>query len=360
MKKILFIGLLVLFLVSCTSIQEDVMISSIPQEQAVEISKIEEKIANMDASFILEKNIPTEKDFLQIHKSIQQAMGDINLMTAAQARLLALEGRVYFAEGQKNKAKDCYLTAESTYKGDVQTVILGSRLGLVDDMENQRIVATDKPLILLESAIQSFSKGNYVEAVAKFDEAFISLEEFYQQAYGEVRNQAWKMRNIDSSDNAEILGKEKITLMETFLLTQANTDFLFNFVGSKKLSNNELFSKVLGSGLLEATNPTISDSATKNLEKDTYLTRILAARFLWNLRKSRFVNDSKSYAKEFEAAGFSPINDVAVDNQDFDAVVGCVENEIMELVDGINFYPEETIEGIEFKTCLDKLKKVVR
>ena len=52
MKKILFIGLLVLFLVSCTSIQEDVMISSIPQEQAVEISKIEEKIANMDASFI--------------------------------------------------------------------------------------------------------------------------------------------------------------------------------------------------------------------------------------------------------------------------------------------------------------------
>lgn len=360
MKRILFSCLLVLFLASCTSIQEDIMVASIPEEQAGEISKIEERIANMDVSFILNKNIPTEKDFLELHKSIQQAMGDINLMTAAQARLLALEGRVFLAEGLEDEAEECYLTAESTYKGDVQSVILGNRLGLVKDMEAQRIVAADKPLILLEAAIQAFSNQEYVEAVAKFDEAFISLDESYQQIYGEVRNIAWKMRNVSSSDNSDILRKEKITLLEMLLLTQANTDYLFNFVGSKKLSDNELFSKVKESGLLDPTNPSSSSNASESIKKDTVLTRILAARFLWNLRSTRFVNDTKSYAEQFQAAGFSPINDVPLNSTDFDAVLGCVENEIMELIDGINFYPKDEMGGVEFKTCLDMLKKNIR
>ena len=52
----------------------------------------------------------------------------------------------------------------------------------------------------------------------------------------------------------------------------------------------------------------------------------------------------------------SPIPDVPLASPDFDAVLGSVENELMTLRDGVNFYPEEKVSGAEFNASLTKIR----
>ena len=51
------------------------------------------------------------------------------------------------------------------------------------------------------------------------------------------------------------------------------------------------------------------------------------------------------------------MKDVLLDDEDFDAILGCVEFDIMELSDGINFNPDASVSGIEFDKALQKLNK---
>ena len=53
----------------------------------------------------------------------------------------------------------------------------------------------------------------------------------------------------------------------------------------------------------------------------------------------------------------SPVKDVLLSDEDFDAILGCVEFDIMELSDGINFNPHNSVSGIEFDKALQKLNK---
>mgnify|MGYP007070125232 CR=1 FL=1 len=52
----------------------------------------------------------------------------------------------------------------------------------------------------------------------------------------------------------------------------------------------------------------------------------------------------------------SPVIDVKLDSPDFDAVIGCVENEIMHLEDGIEFLPDKEMSGVEFNESVRKIK----
>ena len=48
----------------------------------------------------------------------------------------------------------------------------------------------------------------------------------------------------------------------------------------------------------------------------------------------------------------SPVFDLVVDDKDFDAVLGVVENEIMHLVDGRNFESDKVVTVLDFMTYL--------
>ena len=52
----------------------------------------------------------------------------------------------------------------------------------------------------------------------------------------------------------------------------------------------------------------------------------------------------------------SPVGDVKLASPDFDAVLGCVENEIMHLEDGIDFGAEKEVSGAEFDESVRKIK----
>ena len=357
-------GIFVLFcciyflIFSCSTLQEDIEVYSAPEEESPEILELEKEIVFLEANKFRCEEIDLVKT-QEITKTLDKMSGSVNLQNIGQAKLLGFQGRVALLDGKKSLAKSYYEQAVNTYKGEVQSVILGFRLGLVENLENQFVAKNYLPLLILENAISAYQREDYLEAVAKFDEAFISLESYYHEAYELMRNKAWKLREISSDSvvsETEILKQDNMNLLQMLTFTQNTTDLLFKYTASKKYAGDAFVNQIILSGLLNALNA-MENLALENLSKDTVVTRILAARFLWNLYLDRRgMSGQVVYAEQFIAAGFSPIKDLPLDSPDFDAVLGCVEKEIMELVDGENFYPEEPIEPVEFSTSLKKIK----
>ena len=354
-----FIVIVLAFLMfSCSTIQQDVEVYNLPEEQSLEIQGIEEQVVLLEAKGFLDKKNVTQEDANKLIKEINNLLGEINLQTAVQSKLLALQGRLYLITQRDSSAKESYEEATKTYKGEVQSVILGSRIGLVEDIFAQGVAKSHTPLLTLEEALQLYKKEDYLQAVAKFDEAFISLEEFYRTAYEPIRNKAWELREITSQTSAkeaDILKLSNINVFQGISLAQNTGDFLFKYLGSKKYTEEVLVKTLVAAGLF---NPLNADSSlANNISSETRLTRILAARFLWNLYLERVGSSGKTkYAEQFAEIGFSPIQDLPLKSPDFDAVLGCIENEIMELPDGINFFPNQDISGMDFNNSLKKIK----
>ena len=66
--------------------------------------------------------------------------------------------------------------------------------------------------------------------------------------------------------------------------------------------------------------------------------------------------DLSKFSVMFAGMKDSPVPDVELDSPDFDAVLGCIELEFMNLTDGINFEGEKKVSGIEFSESLKKMK----
>jgi hypothetical protein len=54
------------------------------------------------------------------------------------------------------------------------------------------------------------------------------------------------------------------------------------------------------------------------------------------------------------------VPDVAVEEPWFDAVLGVVEREIMDLPDGTNFRPDGEVSGLEYLSILQRLQRLYR
>lgn len=351
-------GFLLICLCSCSTLQEDVEVYMASEEQAPEIRAIEEELVFLEVSYLLDSTSISSSKADEIIKKLDKLLGNVNLQTASQAKLLAFQGRLFLISNRPSLAKEYYLQSLSTYQGEVQNIILGNRLGLIEDLSTQKVAKSQMPYLILEMAIDAYKTEDYLQAIAKFDEAFISLENFYREAYEVLRNDSWKLRNISSdlgSREVNVLKQNSMTVGQMLSFIQNSTDVLFRFTGSKKYSEEALVKQIISSGLL---NPVNSENVdVKNLNKSTVVTRQLAARFLWNLYLERNgLSREEIYGKQFKMIGFSPIGDLDLDSPDFDAVLGCIENEIMELIDGENFFPDFPVEAVEFNKSLKKIK----
>ena len=360
MKKFSFVLLICcvfMMMFSCSTLQEDIEIYTSDETESPEILNIEKDVVYWEAKKFQGDVLDLVK-IQEISRKIDKLVGSVNLQTALQSKLYALQGRLSLITGKNADAKAFYEQATKTYKGEVHTVILGRRLGLIENFENQFVAKSQQPLLTLETAIELYQKEDYIKAVASFDEAFISLEDFYQEYYGELRNIAWKLREISSETSvveADILKLDSINLYQMLFLTQKSTDFLFKYTASKKYSEDALVKQIINAGLLNPINA--EDVDAKSLNKNTVVTRQLAARFLWNLYLERNgLSRDVIYGEQFKMVGFSPIGDLDLESPDFDAILGCIEKELMELIDGESFLPDSPIEAIEFNKSLKQIK----
>ena len=349
---------------SCTTLQQDVVVSSVQKDEIKEIGNFEFRLAYLDSadinpqeagqSDVQEKNAGCERLISEINGVLKNS----DLVLAAQARLIALKGRVYFILHNESKAKECYLMAEEKYKGDIQNFILAHRLSLIDDLTSRTIPNSEKPLILIEQAIDAYKAKDYLSAVAKFDEAFISSENFYKDAYRALRDDAWNKRSLqESSQTSSLLEKSELTIGQMMLMTQNYPNIIDYYTAGNRFGEAALFKKLVQKGLITSATQIQPPQRTYAYTK---LTRSMQARFLWNIfcdKKNKPDLRTKYSTAYSKLNAESPVKDVLLSDEDFDAILGCVEFDIMELSDGINFNPHNSVSGIEFDKALQKLNK---
>ena len=359
MRKLIIIifAAFTLALVSCMTFQKDVLVSSDETTDGGFSLSMQSRLVPLDAAFFSGDSPETyAAERAHIISEIQKRLAFPELEKRTASRLYALLGRAYFIGGNTNEARKCYDQAVRRYADDSEAIVLGHRLGIVNLKEALSLRSGDGVLVL-ESALRAYKAGKYDEAAGLFDTAFLLLAPFYKSAYSPLREKAWRLKDAVSDDKAlaKFLPLESISLLQMIEITQASTQLLDIYTGGKKYGGEKLFSVVRGTGLLKSVSGASDDA---QLRSSSEASRILCARFLWNLRTAAGKNPnplrySERYRSRMPA---SPIRDVPLDSSDFDAVLGCVENELMTLRDGVNFYPEGKVSGAEFNASLTKIR----
>lgn len=349
---------------SCTSLQ-DVNIEQ--TGISGEFLEVHSSFASVDGAFAAGNGDESAAENLV--SMIENELSDAGLLKAAAARLYALEGCVSLRLGRKSEARKFYKLSVSASNGDVYAAVLAHRLDSETKLDKDSVVGNDKAIFVLEDALDFYAKNDYISAVSCFDEAFLSLADFYRTGYGALREECWNLRSLSGNENpnsdlASLLSLKEINVSQMLMITKDDTDFLFNLTGEKKLSEKELYKKVSDSGLLDVAASSVSDgdssslNSSSTLSADFVVNKFAAARFFWNLYNENKSLDKKTkYSQRFSKIKMrSPVPDVPVSNPDFDAVLGCVENEFLNLEDGINFNGEKKLSALEFDESLKKIK----
>lgn len=351
-------------LTGCSSLQQDVVISTIPTEEQNEISNYEFRLVYLDAAWSVNSKEYLSSEELKeknnacnaLLKDVRKSLSKTNLVNATLARLHAIEGRILLIQGDKTKAGASYKISTDLYNGDIQQLILGHRLGILTDLSIFNFAKADKPLILVEQAIDFYKEKKYADAVAKFDEAFISSESFYYDAYKEFRAECWNYRFVNEEDTlSTYLTIKKLNIGQMMLITQEYRDVIEFYIGDSFLTETNLYRKLSQKGTITSA---VKEKPSSKLNISTAVTRKLQARYLWNLYcdvknkhkiKNRYSNAYIDSGRE------SPVKDVNTDDEDFDAILGCIEYNLMNLTDGINFNPDSLVSGLEFNESIKKL-----
>lgn len=363
-KTALFL-LPLLMIFSCTSLQD---VNIVQNGMSGELLEVHASFAAADAAFAQGKTDGTDTESLLA--LIDGELSDVSLMKAAAARLYALKGCVLLRLGRKGEAKQLYDLSLASSKGDVYSIVLLHRLNKVkgskadggdESIEKSLVSESDKAVLVLEEALDYYEAKDYVTAVSRFDEAFLSLSDFYKEGYGKLRDEGWNLRNVkpassSASDVTSLLPLEKITVSQMIFLTDKSTSLLYNLTGGRAFSENDLFNKVKEAFLLE---PAVSSAAAFSVTAETQADRTVCARFIWNLFNRNKPADNKTrYSSRYSKIKMrSPVPDVPVSAPDFDAVLGCVENEFFHLDDGIYFKGEKPVSALDFMEAVKKLEK---
>ncbi|MCR5724482.1 MAG: hypothetical protein K6G80_05280 [Treponema sp.] len=368
--------------VSCMSLQQDREVFS---DRAVEDSvfeDIESRLAQLDARAVLAGSPGSQAaDCEALLSRIEEALTETGIQKTQIARLYALSGRVQLLNGRKNPARDLLDASAAASKNDVQAIILASRLGKNVSLEAGAAFVSapeDKALLTLERAIQSYAQGNYKQSAALFDTAFITLNGFYRSAYKQVRDRAWELRSLSDAPDSEsgmteLLHQSRLSAGEALRIVQASGTLLYPFTGGKSYTQAELFRRISKAGLFSAVGASTRSSSAasaaasatassvasaKNpVVEETLLTRRYASRLLWHLYVAKKNVVANMYSSVYRAQNLpSPVADISASDADFDAVLGCVENEIMSLTDGVHFAPETLATAVEFRDWLLRIQ----
>lgn len=359
-KNLLFISAAIFACLfsSCATLQKDVVMSTDSFIQNEDVDYLEEKYTQYDAMVILNGKLSPESAVFSALDDLEKEIEDTIKISGTNrilvSRLYALEGLSYLLQGKKQKAKSFYVKSLETNKGDSYTVILGSRLGEIESLSDENVVSgsNQSALLVFEQGLSHYVKGEYTDCVAKLDSAFIELPDFYRSSYEEIRQNAWALRNnsslTDDKNILSLLNKSQITVGEMLLITQDTTDLLKIITGERKLSEGDLLNRTKNAGYFDS-----------KVKRSNLVVRSIAADFLWKLtcNKKNLEAEKNKYSTLYrEKVGQSPIPDVDLYSDYFDAVIGVVEQEIMSLPDGIKFNPDGLVGASEFNYWLQQIK----
>ena len=314
--KIGIITALCLSGVSCATLQQDVYTYSEDNNYIYNSIEIYEyQFIKLDSEYSLEPQAPVKG----INNLLKEITSYINSTKVAEpfliARLRAFEGLLYKMTGKTREAQNSWQEAYALQKGDSYVQLLSSRLTknaeeALSMLEGTLIFDSKNAVLQLEKGKLFYQLKQYDQAVAAMDNAFILFDAEgltdYREVYTPLRNSAWELNKLSGLSDAD--------------------------------------SKILN-----------------GIELPEPLTRRFCARLIWN---EWAINQGNlklltRYSDKYKKSGKtrSPVPDVAFEDEDFDAILGVVEHEFMELPDGRYFYPDEEVTKTQLISWLKNLKR---
>ena len=385
MKKLIScIGLagllaLTLSIVSCATLQQDVYTYTVENTYIFSsIEEYEDRFIKIDAKNQLENSVP----FGEINGLLTDITGYRTSTKVMEpyllARLRAFEGLLFKMAGKKREAELAYNEARGLQKGDRYVQLLGCRLAKNQEESFSQIEGILKydsknSVLQLEKGKLLYQMKKYDQAISVIDNAFIlfDLEGLYsyRDVYNPLRSYIWDLNTVYGSDSdaasvhnmADLQGN--LTLESLVSLTQENTGLLENYRSSNQKQKLAAFITSLEKGgyFSSAADQQNTEGSSSYITDAGVMTRKMCARFIWNayVRHSGNLKMLSRYSEKYRKSGRtkSPVADIPVDDADFDAVLGVVESEFMELPDGKNFEPDNPVTKLQFLSWVKKADK---
>ena len=369
-SAILILGLV--FFSSCTSMQRNVSITRGHTDSDNSLIEVEDLVVPLEARAGNTAGMQAEFDAARrvIRNLENNAQGDLYML----GRLSAWSGRISLAEGRVNEASRLLTQSQNSAPGNLTAMILNIRLTTNPE---ERLALIDREL----SLINQFSPGygelhiergralmelnRFAEAAGAFDIAFATeINEVYRESYVQSRNIAWEMRNTDTASvsTLSVISREGISWNDSITIALNETQLLRFISGGRNLSNTEFFNRLLERGFIpynQDVNELDWPSTAPN--QNEIVSRAGAAWFIWHLYAEARADRSMltRYSSRFAVGPNprSPIADIPPLSPFFDSILGCVETELLHLIDGRNFAPAEAIRGAELLAILQRIDR---
>jgi tetratricopeptide (TPR) repeat protein len=353
---------------SCASLQKDLLATSAGDEAAADIDSLEREIVPLDVTSDTEK--------IAHARALVRSLEQKGIKDAAfEARLAAWSGRLFLIEGKRAEAERLSTRSRELLPGDVPGMVLSARLERdgekrLEALERSLSIEPSSGALLVEKAQTLDELRRYREAVAAFDAAFPLLPGFYEVTWGQARDRAWALRDLDptvSDRQRELAAKGSISWRDAIEIAQDSGGLPKGFANKESRGSDKLFDLLVGKTFIPRMNDYAQSAAhtegvaePRSLEPTDPLDRAGAAWFLWHLFADRRGDQSllTRYSARYRsgAALASPVPDVALDAPFFDSALGVVERELMALPDGVNFRPALPVSGAEFRGMLERCK----
>jgi hypothetical protein len=371
-------GVLAVFFLSCQSVGPDLRIDTMDAARRGDLAELEELIVPLDRS-----SGEGRDALIRARNRIAELEKNPSADTEYAGALAAWSGRLHLLEGRTGDAARKLKESQSLSPGNTQSLILAlrleadpqKRLALID--QELRIAGpaggsglsaeASSPIAALhiERGRTLMELHRYGEAAGAFDTAFVgSLPRVYGETYGESRALAWELRDTQPETRSgimTIMAQETGHWGDLIELTKAETDLLRFLTAGRDLPASELFKRLVERSFIPAAQDiSLNEWPAANPRMEDQVLRSGAAWFLWRLyaenRADRGLLSrySSRYAGRTNAQ--SPIADLPLLSPFFDAILGCVETEIMALPDGRNFIPAGPIRPSVFLGMLRKIR----
>jgi tetratricopeptide (TPR) repeat protein len=296
----------------------------------------------------------------ELRAELERAAARPGQSRPTQARVGALRAEAALLAGERSAARSLAEAAgklSDTAEGNWLVLAeleadAARRLAII---ETGLARAEKRSRLLCERGRELLKAGRYAEAAQDLDEGLRALDPAWRALYGADRERALSLAQAArEAGSAAAIGPPEA--LEGPLTMRAMVERAFRetrLLSSLSANPSPAYAAALPS--LRSAGLLLDPAAGP----DALVTRRTVAFFLWGLvaRTERDPGLLTRYRKRYS---FSPVPDVAVEEPWFDAALGVVEREIMDLPDGINFRPDGEVSGLEYLSILQRLQRLYR
>lgn len=341
-------------LISCTSVQKDVLYQS-PED--IVFSELEElELQMVDIRAALQNGDRTQRqvqgDLDRISASLNAMQGQASTDPVYRARLFSLSAEAALLSQDTSAASKYAQESRNNYAGDELNALVLSRLS--DDLETAEkqlrdaLLQSDNQMKLrAELAYVLEKKGAYREALSLYDSVLSKLDPAYARMYTASRERSLALIDAVVSPDEETavyLNNEPLKHIGMLIITRNESSLLDWYEVQDHRSVVDLYRAIQKDAWFP-----------NNPKQNDIVRRQDAALFLWRLITQNDTTRLNRYTVRYAGRdGYTPVPDVPFDSPYFNAVLGVVEEGIMNLKDGRNFGGGEPLNGLEFFGILTK------